>query len=261
MYDHARKAGNRADVWKHFWLCELVSRLTPDRSGRVSILDTHCGAGLFYRDEAELWDDGIGRFRETDTSILGIFGRTAFPYLARNEYPGSWLLAASVLANRQIEFAIDGCDVSADVEKAFQFNASRFGFSEMCRFTHSDGYALAEQAAPRSLVFFDPPYSPDADRDWQALGRVIPAAASSAEVVALWYPLSASDESRHLSAMGDLTGYEIAWGDLAQPGTPMKGCGLGLFSDTNIDLTRVEQSANAVAERLGGEYTKRVARS
>ena len=119
MYDHKRKAGNRGDVWKHFWLCELVARLAADRSGKVSVLDTHCGAGVYRQDETEGWAQGIGRFGKETLASLGLFGKTLRRHLAEGRYLGSWLLVAEILADRGVDFSIRGCDVSADVGRAF----------------------------------------------------------------------------------------------------------------------------------------------
>lgn len=251
MYDHSRKAGNRADVWKHFWLCELVSRLRPDRSGRVSMLDTHCGAGLFHRADAEEWDRGISSFDQNELASLGTYGQIVAPHLANNEYPGSWLLAATILAERQLDFTILGCDISRAVEDAFQTNVARFGFAPRCRFVRGDGYTVASDCRPYSLVFLDPPYWPDPDADWQTLCRLIPALQSSTDLVAVWYPIGDGSESDRLIATYGLVAYEIVWG-----GPGIAGCGFTVLPRDDIDLTEPERVASSLATILGGAYSK-----
>jgi 23S rRNA A2030 N6-methylase RlmJ len=254
MYDHSRKAGNAADVWKHFWFCEVLNRLQPAPSGRVSILDTHCGTGLFQRDDAEQWDDGIGRFTGTAATSLGHFGRIVTPYLQADLYPGSWLLAADVLKSRNVQFQIHGCDIAAEPERAFQNLGPEVALGARYQFTRGDGYPVAARGEPHSLVFFDPPYSPAPDRDWQSLARVIPTAASSADVIAVWYPLKESTEPCQLLASCNLTGHEITWGTTKHG---MAGCGFGIRSKGTCDLTEPEGLAGSVAATLGGTYSKR----
>lgn len=251
MYLHHRKAGNRADVWKHFWLCEVVDRLPARPAGPLTILDTHCGAGLFRRDRAEEWDDGIGRFARCASDSLGKFGQIAAPFLARDEYLGSWALAAMVLAQRHIEFEILACDLSPDVETAFHANASDLGLTANSRFLRSNGYEVAAQGDPHTLVFLDPPYTPEPNADWAALARFIPDLRKSAEVVAVWYPIQESSTRTQPSAFTDLTRHEITWG-----GTGMIGCGFAIHAQKPLDLSKAEDLARQIAAALGGIYRK-----
>lgn len=251
MYDHSRKAGNRADVWKHFWLCEVVRRLRPNHSGHLSILDTHCGAGLFHRADTEEWDRGIGSFDQNELASLGAYGQIVAPHLANSQYPGSWLLAATILAEKQLDFTILGCDISPTVEDAFQANAARFGFAPRCRFIRGNGYAVAAERKPYSLVFLDPPYSPDPDEDWQALGRLIPALQNPTDVVAVWYPIDDGSESDRLIATWGLVAHEIVWG-----GPGIAGCGLAVLPRDELDLTEPEHVACSLATVLGGAYSR-----
>lgn len=258
-YNHACKAGNRADVWKHFWLCEVVNRLRPDSTGCVSVLDTHCGAGLYNRHNAEQWDDGIGRFAGGAVGTLGCFGRVAAPYLQRNLYLGSWLLAAEVLKRRNIEFRIHGCDVATEAEAAFRNLGPEVAFEGSYQFTRGDGYAVAARGEPQSLVFLDPPYSPDAEQDWQTLARLIPDLKSSADVVAVWYPIDDRTERQLLLASCSLLRHEVSWEQSTEDlHETMTGCGFGIWAGEELELQETEQTAHGVAETLGGTYATRV---
>lgn len=249
MYLHARKAGNRADVWKHFWLCELVDRLYVNPSGSLTILDTHCGAGLFHRDRAEQWDDGIGRFAQSASDSLGKFGEIAAPFLARDEYLGSWALTAMVLAQRQVEFEILACDLSPDVETAFHANVSNLGLTANCRFLRSNGYEVAAQGDPHTLIFLDPPYTPDPSADWAALAGIIPNLQNSADAVAVYYSIHDTSPP----TITGLTYHEITWGQ-----TGMLGCGFAIHSKAPLDLSKAEDLAREIATTLGATYTKRI---
>ena len=253
MYLHSRKAGNRADVWKHFWLCEFVDRLPVNPAGPLTILDTHCGVGLFDRDRAEEWDNGIGRFVQSASDSLGKFGRIVAPFLARGEYLGSWALAGMVLAQRHVEFEILACDLSTDVEAAFRTNASNLGLTADCRFLRSNGYEVAAQGDPHTLVFLDPPYTPDPSEDWAALANLIPTLQNSAEAVAVWYPIHESSTPRQPSAFTNLPRHEITWGQ-----TGMIGCGIAIHAKPPLDFSKAEHLAPKIAATLGGTYTKRV---
>lgn len=256
MYDHSRKAGNRADVWKHFWLCEVVERLRPDVTGRVSVLDTHCGAGLFQRKDMESWDQGIGLFEGGAVTTLGRFGRISAPYLERNQYLGSWLLAVLVLADRRVDYEILGCDASADVGIAFERTASQSEVPSQCRFICGDGFAIAGQELRHSLVFLDPPYSPDPAEDWRTLGRLIPKLRSTTDVVAVWYPIDSSAELEQLSGICGLVRHDIHWtSSRDRQDLGMSGCGFGLLADDAFDLGAAEATACTVAKILRGRYT------
>ena len=256
-YDHARKAGNRADVWKHFWLCELVRGLRPDQTGCVSVLDCHCGAGLYDRRKAEQWDDGIGRFAGNAADSLGCFGRVVASYLRRDLYPGSWLLAAEILKNRNVPFRIHGCDISPEVSKAFRDLGPDIAQSNCYEFTRGDGYGIASRGEPQSLVFLDPPYSPDADRDWQALARLMPVVKTSAEVVAIWYPIEDGIHRQPLLTSCGLLRHEISWQHSSEGWREkMTGCGLAVWARQELDLQAAEQTACDIARLIDGMYAK-----
>jgi 23S rRNA A2030 N6-methylase RlmJ len=261
VYTHRHKAGNRCDVWKHFWLCEVVQRLPPNPAGPVIVLDAHCGEGRFRREDAREWESGIGLFGRTAAATLGRFGQAIAPRLDMSEYLGSWALIATVLADRHVEFELLGCDLSSEVRRRFEENASSFMGSGSCRFTQADGYKIAGSCSGLSLVFLDPPYWPDADKDWQALCGVIPNLQSSNDTIAVWYPIYGHTEPEGLVSACGLTGYEIRWADEdSSSDDVLKGCGLGIVSQRDLDLSEVQPTACEVARILGGRYSIRLAK-
>ena len=143
-------------MWKHFWLCELLSVLTRENHQQVSLLDTHCGAGHFFLTESDDWNNGIGRF-ENDLTSLRTLGDLVGPYLPVSQYLGSWLLIASLLNARSIPFQLHACDISADVADSFDRTAQRFGHAGRCWHAPSDGYEYATKGSLFDIVLLDSP--------------------------------------------------------------------------------------------------------
>jgi 23S rRNA A2030 N6-methylase RlmJ len=258
MYNHCHKAGNRSDVWKHFWLCEILSLLTRDSHQQVSILDTHCGAGHFYLSESDDWIPGIGRF-ENDLPLLHTLGELVRPYLPALQYLGSWLLIASLMKHRSIPFQLHACDISDEVANIFDRTVQRFGHAGRCWHASVDGYEYATKGSPFDIVLLDPPYHPDAEKDWNSLRRTIRAISSSCATVAVWYPIYWPTKPQELIDSTGMVGHELLWAEFGdKPSQNPKGCGFAYKSNTQFSVDPIVQAAAAVAERLDGRYSCRI---
>ena len=76
-YDHARKAGNRGDVWKHFTIVAVIDGLeVPERFRYV---DLHSGAPLHDLRPRDEWSNGIARVL-TEPGALKHHSYVRLPY-------------------------------------------------------------------------------------------------------------------------------------------------------------------------------------
>jgi len=257
MYNHRHKAGNRGDVWKHFWLCELLSLLTHDNHQQVSVLDTHCGAGHFFLSESDDWDNGIGQFAN-ELPLLCTLGELVGPYLAASQYLGSWLLIASLLKDRSIPFQLHACDISDEVAASFDRTAQQFGHAGRCWHSPFDGYKCATAGNPLDLVLLDPPYYPNADKDWTSLRRTVRAISSSCTTIAVWYPIYWPTKPQELIDATGMVSHELLWAEFGdKPSQNPKGCGFAFKTDAQCNVDPTVVAANTLAERLGGHYSCR----
>ncbi len=96
-YDHARKAGNRGDVWKHFTLVSVIDSL--DVPERFRYVDLHSGAPIHDLRPGGEWKSGIGTIL-TECRALTRHGyfETASAFLGKMKYPAAWWFAGTRLA-------------------------------------------------------------------------------------------------------------------------------------------------------------------
>jgi 23S rRNA A2030 N6-methylase RlmJ len=93
-YNHARKAGNRGDVWKHAILM-LIADSIPIRNDEFHWLEGHAGAPIHRLHLGGEWQRGIGSILTTKN--LAYVTRAA-DFVRKGLYPAGWLLAAERLA-------------------------------------------------------------------------------------------------------------------------------------------------------------------
>jgi 23S rRNA (adenine2030-N6)-methyltransferase len=198
-YRHAFHAGNFADVLKH---CVLVNTLlyATRKDSPLFYLDTHAGAGL-YRLGSEAAQKtaeaagGIGKLEFSAFAQAGAAGKVALqayhaaisPFLERRTYPGSPLLAASLLRRQDHLrlFELHSTDyrlllTNTEQDKRVQCS-QQDGFQQLA--------SLLPPVQKRAVVLIDPSYElkDDYARSVKALGEIhqrMPAAQ-----VLLWYPV------------------------------------------------------------------------
>ena len=57
-YDHAKKVGNKGDVWKHFILLTVLRQLIEERenrSDRFRYFESHAGQGVYHLKQQGEW--------------------------------------------------------------------------------------------------------------------------------------------------------------------------------------------------------------
>jgi 23S rRNA A2030 N6-methylase RlmJ len=98
-YDHARKAGNKGDVWKHFTVVTVVDRLGVDDTFRY--VDIHSGAPSYELGHAGEWKRGIGAILE-ECAPLQSHGylQIASKFVTGGTYPSAWRIVVDRLSTR-----------------------------------------------------------------------------------------------------------------------------------------------------------------
>jgi 23S rRNA (adenine2030-N6)-methyltransferase len=203
-YRHAFHAGNHADVLKHLVLVNSLLYATR-KDAPLFYLDTHAGAGLYRLDSeaAQKTGEAAAGISKLDFAALaaraGPAGKLALqafhsavaPFLERGQYPGSPLLAASLL-RRQDHLRL--FELHSTDYRLLQANTEQ---DRRIQCVQQDGFqqlpALLPPAQKRAVVLIDPSYEVKDDyaRSTRAL-ITIHERMPSAQVL-LWYPVVQRD--------------------------------------------------------------------
>jgi 23S rRNA (adenine2030-N6)-methyltransferase len=196
-YRHAYHAGNFADVLKHAVMTAVLARMLA-RSGPLSYVESHAGAGLYLLDSRE-----ARRSREAEAGILRLAGlrphNSALALYLRivaalpenqaglRAYPGSPLIAAGLLGDEDRLILVEGLPGEAAALRRLFRHDRRVGVH--CR----DGWeALAALLPPsprRGLLLLDPPYESPDDFRRVAAGLALARHRWRAGVLVAWYPI------------------------------------------------------------------------
>jgi 23S rRNA A2030 N6-methylase RlmJ len=257
-YDHARKAGNRGDVWKHFMIVAVIDGLeVPERFRYV---DLHSGAPLHELLPRGEWKNGIGRvITECGALKHNAYFEVASPLVAERQYPASWWFAAMRLAARCQYVDVVLTDTAENV-------AARYARSSLpclpvnvslC-FNREDGFRRVENLTEADLVLLDPPFSPDAAADWKRIAIACHQLLERQIRFLVWYPVFAHSNPKRLVETTDCSGWEVIWAPFGpKPSQNQKGCGM-LASPQLVEiLDRSSESLKCLASCLGGNLNVR----
>ena len=260
IYDHAKKAGNQGDVWKHFVLVTLANKL-PENSNTIHYIECHAGAPIHKLKQPGEWQNGICKIIN-EAMCNGPYVEAARKWFPE-QYPASWVFVAGRLALRFENVRVTLFDTSEDVATRYQpdiaVSALRLPDSVQVEFRQENGYEAAERETAE-LVFFDPPFSPDANNDWKSLKSACQSLASRGTTFAAWYPLVETTRPKDtwLRQLLDFTksaAYEIVW--RSKPNQNLKGCGMLVSNDLASLLQDSEDELTAMAKCMGSELTVR----
>ncbi len=256
-YDHSRKAGNLGDVWKHSVLVALVD--TMPRNGELfRYVECHAGAPIYELSEGGEWIRGVGKM-SSRASRESAYVSMADTWLARKQYPASWVFVANRLARRfrHVEMVlIDRADhVAAQYPPAPD---ARIPGNVQLDFRQEDGYDLAERLEDADLVFLDPPYYPDAKKDWRRVGHVCRTLASRRIAFVAWYPFYWPTNPQKLSDCTDCEAWEAMWARCGpKPSQNLKGCGMLVSNEFAARLPQIEEKIHAVAACTSSQVSRR----
>lgn len=198
-YQHAYHAGNFADVLKHVILVNTLRYLTR-KPGAILYLDTHAGDGCYRLNDprqartgeavrgvilvnmqkAELISGPSGKLLECYLDLV-------HPYLQLGQYPGSPVLAATLMR------PIDRIELYELHPSSHQHLVQALPVDRRINIHRADGFSAPARHLPppekRAVVLIDPPY--EEKRDYSrvtecllAIWKRMPSA-----VVLLWYPV------------------------------------------------------------------------
>ena len=255
-YDHARKAGNRGDVWKHFILLAVIQALFEEAKTRFTFLETHAGAGEYNLNETGEWRSGIGRNEPLPSSLA------TQPYfvaekasLADHRYLGSWLLVDRYLEDRRAPHKLVLFDSSSEVAARIQPVTKGKACSE---FSMADGFDALNSCIPASLVMVDPPFQES--NDWKRSGMAAQEMAARRQPFVIWYPIFWPTRPADLVRTAEASGLEIMWASFsAKPSQNMKGCGMVLGGGAEQTTRSFQKHLGELAVWLGGRFEVRAA--
>ena len=199
-YRHAFHAGNHADVLKHMVLCAGLQHATRKETP-LFYLDTHAGAGQYRLNsvEAERTGEALEGILKLDLQsmlnavsaqskqMLESYISTVQPWLLRKQYPGSPLLAASMLRRN------DHLHLFELHEAEFSMLQRHMQDDDRVQMTLADGFknslALLPPVQKRAVVLIDPPYEIKDDYIRAAeLAAKIHGRMPGAQIL-IWYPV------------------------------------------------------------------------
>ncbi|MES2604111.1 MAG: 23S rRNA (adenine(2030)-N(6))-methyltransferase RlmJ [Pseudomonadota bacterium] len=221
-YRHAFHAGNHADVLKHLVLLNTLYYATR-KDAPVFYLDTHSGAGLYYLDTEEAKKTGEaeqGVLKLNFTALMQqldgdnqvavrLYHEHISQLLQRRQYPGSPLLASSLLRHQD---HLHLCELHpAD----FDLLQKQVRGDDRIRYEKVDGYVRALTLLPpaqkRAVVLIDPSYEASNDyRDVVKLVADIYHRMRGAQIL-LWYPVVERGDFDYMMGLFNKTAVKDLW--------------------------------------------------
>lgn len=250
-YDHARKAGNAADVWKHFCLLAVTARLL-EPTKRFRYVDTHAGAGRFRLRYGGEWQEGIGRLTSKSSMLPESHYVTRATAEARvgGSYLGSWRWVLSLARSMGNPVGLCLFDTAPRVIAQIPDNIP----GASIEIEQSDGYDGALRNASADLVLVDPPYAPVAERDWEKVIALSAKLSESGACFLVWYPLFRDSEPPVPAAVFQFPRFELEWSSLGRPCRTLRGCGLIASENAGRALSMVSTQLDLLASALGGRF-------
>lgn len=256
-YDHSRKAGNLGDVWKHSVLVALVDAVSGN-SASFRYVECHAGAPIHELTARGEWTRGVGKIARR-ASRDSTWASIASTCLAKNQYPASWVFVARRLSRRFAHVKMVLVDHADHVAAQYPPPPdARIPSNVRVYFRQEDGYDVAERLEDADLVFLDPPYHPDAKKDWRRLGEVCRALALRQISFVAWYPFYWPTRPQRLSDFTKCEAWEVTW---VQPGPRpsqnLKGCGMLVSDELAACLPGFEEHLGKVAAYMNSHIVKR----
>ena len=217
-YDHATKAGNCGDVWKHSVLTALVRAMLADRksSSPFRYMESHAGAGRFSLNPKGSpfdWQKGVAAAATLgiDCPTIPWLGWLSPGYSAGSRYDGSWMLVRRLLLEAGLDHRMDLFDTSNKVRDAIR---GAVADDHRIHVSGKDGFAGIRSTAASDLVLIDPAYKPE--REWNQAADCAQSLASRGIPVAVWYFIAWPTKPDALVKRSGLTGIEVMWKPLGQ---------------------------------------------
>lgn len=228
----------------------------PDQTVYV---ETHAGAPLHVLGPSGEWHKGIEKALRFVPRLDHPYFSLAAEYVGRGRYPASWVFAADRLARRARAVAVHLADTSDAVAGAYQVSVTSLAPSNvMVTFQQADGFGAANTISAASLVFVDPPFSPDPKAEWRALARTCDSLSSRGTPFLAWYPFYWPTEPQRLSDSTGCRAWEAWWSRCGpKPSQNMKGCGVLVSHQVATILEALVPRLREVAASISSELNVR----
>lgn len=257
-YRHAYHAGNVADVFKHYVLCEILAALKA-KPTPFCVVDSHAGAGLYPLKAPGEFEHGIGTLwpeRDRWPALARYFGIVAsFNDERLHHYPGSPLFIRAAL-RAGLDRAVL-LELHPEEHRALK---AQFAHDRQVAVHHTDAWDGVRGFVPprenRGLLFVDPPFE---RRD--EFARIDALLRHSLKhwrngVYAVWYPIkSYRPVERFLEGVASLGANTLAIEFLALPldnEQRLNGSGLILINPPWQLADTLRVTLPALAARLAG---------
>jgi 23S rRNA (adenine2030-N6)-methyltransferase len=221
-YRHVFHAGNFADILKHLVLANTL-HYAIRKDAPLLYLDTHAGAGMYRLNSASAQQTGEAsagilkldfadlhkQLKKESSAALAVYELAIQPSLQRNEYPGSPLLAATIL-RRQDHLHL--CELHS---RDFEYLQNNFSKDARVHCAQTDGYqaisALIPPTQKRAVILIDPSYEIKSDYQ-QAVKTIaeIYKRMPTAQIL-FWYPVVQRSTTEKMIAALIRTGVKDLW--------------------------------------------------
>lgn len=248
-YDHADKAGNVGDVWKHVALLVLLGECASSFTGDVFYyFETHAGRMKYKLSQEGEWKNGIGKLRNITlhSSDLHWFIYSKMN-VVRGEYHSSWSLATELLKTKGISFKVTLCDTAPDVVQSILEDT--INQNAQVRIHQTNGFEQVSRLATLpSSVLIDPPYVDE--NDWSEVARLIGYFQEHACPFMVWYPVK--HEGLHIDCVHkqNVSCFQLITGE-------QKGVGVAVGNMDDTILYKLNTVLKTLAPVLDGEYKHR----
>lgn len=221
-YRHAFHAGNHADLIKHLVLVNTL-QYAMRKEAPLFYLDTHAGAGLYHLQSEQSLQTGeaaLGVLKldfaamsanldGENKAALELFQHSITPFLERHTYPGSPLLAASLLRKQD---HLELCELHP---VDFELLVHHIDGDRRAHCEQIDGYkrarALLPPAQKRAVVLIDPSYELKEDyRNVIQLIADVHQRMQGAQIL-LWYPVVERGDIERMQAALARTTLRDVW--------------------------------------------------
>jgi 23S rRNA (adenine2030-N6)-methyltransferase len=266
-YRHAFHAGNFADVLKHLVLTGTL-RYATAKDAPLLYLDTHAGAGRYRLNAAEALRTGeaaegilqldLPKLADNcgvaGAALLRTYHEVVAPFLARDSYPGSPLVAAALL---RAQDHLHLCELHPT---DFELLCDATKRDRRIRVEQADGFqraiALLPPVQKRAVVLIDPSY--EVKQDYRTVVRTLTSIHQRmpAAQVLLWYPVvERSDIARLVSSLQHSTLRDVWQVELGlrpdSPGHGMSASGLILVNPPWTLPTALREALPLIQDSLG----------
>jgi len=221
-YRHAFHAGNFADILKHLVLVNTL-HYALRKDTPLFYLDTHAGAGQYLLHGKEAGKTGeaaagilkldfdalYAKTNDEGHNALQLYAEAVQPFLRKDRYPGSPLIAAELLRAQDHLHLCELHPTDFEFLHYYAVKDRRITCEQLDGFQRA--LALIPPVQKRAVVLIDPSY--EVDSDFQRVVKLVSEIhqrMAQAQIL-LWYPVVSRRESDNLTSALVRKGIKDLW--------------------------------------------------